>query len=391
MLPSNTTAQFDFAAFLQQFKPAIIAAWVDRLHTQSGGQYAQRPLAELISTVTEAFESNYQVLVHDNYIPVDQFIAKITRLRLAAGFSLAAVQQAFELFREIAIPLLAPHVTASMVRQTIVPINHCLAYTIHRFSEHFQAMHEKTIREHNLHLEQLVAERTAALIESERMATIGQITTSLSHEIRNPLSAVKMNLQILHKKLALSGNDHRRLEISLEEVMRLEGILKELLDFAKPLRIQPACCNINEVLRFAIELLDIRFEERHIRLIRLLEPNIPTVWGDAEKLEQAFINLLLNALEASEAHSTVRVFSRPSEYNCVAGVDIQIQDEGHGIQPEAVHHIFDPFFTTKSRGTGLGLTNTRRIVAAHNGIVEFTRRDGPGVSFRIWIPAARPR
>jgi signal transduction histidine kinase len=371
---------FDFATFLQGCKKAVIEEWVDRLHIQS--QYSQRSREELLGTVSEAYDSNYHVLVHNDFAPIDRFIEKITRLRLSSGFSLSGVQNAFELFREIIIPMLA----REKAYKAIVPLNHCLAYTIHRFSDHFQAMHEKTILEHNLRLENQVRERTAALIESERLATIGKITTSLSHEIRNPLSAVKMNLQILIKNLHLNGNDHRRLEISLGEVIRLEGILEELLDFAKPIQIRYTLCNINAVLAAAIELLEIRFEEKQICLSTSFDPFIPRVFADREKLRQAFINLLLNALEASEPPGKVTVASRYADDGDAPFIELRFLDEGQGIPLELLGQIFEPFYSTKSRGTGLGLTNTRRIIAAHGGKVEAGIQDAPGAAFTIYLP-----
>jgi signal transduction histidine kinase len=385
--PMHPITPFDFGIFLDACRKTVIEAWVNRLHTQADSQYARRPREELLGTVTEAFDANYQVLVHKNYAPIDHFIRKITRLRLSAGFSLSGVQNAFELFREIVLLLMARDLSAQMIDQFITPLNHCLAYTIHRFSDYFQEMHEKTIREHNLHLEELVRDRTAALIESERMATIGQITTSLSHEIRNPLSAVKMNLQILRKNLDLSGNDQRRLEISLGEVVRLEGILKELLDFAKPLRIQHSPCDVNQILAAAIELLEIKFEEKGIRILKSFDPHIPMIAADREKLGQALINLLLNALEASDSPTMVQVTSRYAGHPHNPAIDVCIKDQGHGIPRDLLCHIFEPFFSTKSRGTGLGLTNTRRIITAHGGTVEASIREAPGVSFNVRLPA----
>lgn len=381
---------FDFAPFLERHRDAIIAEWVDRLHTRSGSQYAQRPKEEIIGTVTEAFDADFHVLAHGDYGPMDRFIEKITRIRLAAGFSLSGVQKAFELFREVVLPLLARELPKDMFGASIAPINHCLAYTIHRFSDYFQEMHEKTIREHNLRLEEQVRVRTAELIEAERMATIGQITASLSHELRNPLSAVKLNLQILKKNLHLAGNDQRRLEISAKEVMRLERILLELLDFAKPLKVQGADCDINRVLSSAVELLELKFKEKGVVLLYFADPDIPSIWADAEKLAQAVINLLLNALEASRPRGRVWVTSR-----CPAGetdaVHICIEDEGPGVNGEDIEKIFEPFFTSKTKGTGLGLTNVRRIVEAHGGRVEVSPGKFGGAFFDIRLPVKAGR
>ena len=504
---------FNFAPFLTRYREAIIEEWVHRLHTQSGSQYAARPVEELYGTVTEAYEADYQVLVHDDFRAMDQFIEKITRLRLTAGFPLSQVQNAFELFREVAVPLLAKEFSGQQFFKSIPPINRCLAYTIRRFSDYFQEMHEKTIRENNLQLEKQVQVRTAELIESEkkyktlveeisdgyfvvqnekivfanrafaeihscltedmigksiysfiapesiqkirtiysrsfqneqapkayeymrqtldgrsfpteilarladyenrpsilgicrditervkmeqrvreaeRMATIGQITASLSHEIRNPLSAVKINLQILRKNLHLDGNDKRRLEISEQEVMRLERILLELLDFAKPLKLFRTACDINRALSSAVELLEPKFKQKDIAVVCSLEPALPFVWADGEKLGQAFINLLLNAFEASSTTSKVQVTSRrvcSEAENYILG---SIKDEGPGIDQEAFDHIFEPFFTTKTGGTGLGLTNVKRIIESHGGRIEISSGESQGVSFDVWLPVGQ--
>lgn len=504
---------FDFGPFLRRHRKTIIREWVHQLHTRSGRKYAERPEQELLETVTEAFEADYHVLVNEDFGPIDEFIEKITRIRLSAGFPLSAVQNAFELFRKIAVPLLAEDLPRDRFSASLAPLNRCLAYTIHRFSDYFQEMHEKTIREHNLQLEEQVRSRTAELIESEkkyktlveeindgyfvvqdgiivfanrafarihgcstgemigqniarfiapeyvqiietvytqnlqseaapkafeymrltrdggiypteimarlvdyenkpsvlgicrditqrvemerrvreaeRMATIGQITTSLSHEIRNPLSAVKLNLQILRKNLRLDGNDKRRLEISEQEVMRLEGILLELLDFAKPLKLRRTACDIHPIVTSAIELLELKFQQKGVGVFYTFDPALPAVWADGEKLGQAFINLLLNAFEASSKGAKVWVDCRGSAGHSEEGVHVRIRDEGPGIGSEVLDHIFEPFFTTKTSGTGLGLTNVKRIVEAHGGRVEFSCTGANGSAFDIWLPARR--
>ncbi|HLD30244.1 MAG TPA: PAS domain S-box protein, partial [bacterium] len=345
---------FSLFDFREKYRAKIIHEWVDRLSTQVGEQYARRPRKELYGTCTGAFEANFQLLLHDDYGPIDLFIGKITRLRLGSGFLLSDVQKAFELYRTIAIPLLARDCTHEEFLEQVTKVNHCLSYTTHRFSDHFQKMHEERILEQNRLLEEKVRTRTRELRQSqlkykglveeitdgyfviqkelivfanqaycqmhgctleevlgrkfslfvapddrkkvltiyrrsltkkpmmprsfeylrltkdgktfpteilaknthyenrlssigicrditqrlqmeqrvreaERMAYIGQITTSLSHEIRNPLSAVKMNLQILQNHPKLRGNDARRIDISVREVMRLERILSQLL------------------------------------------------------------------------------------------------------------------------------------------------------------------
>ena len=501
---------FSLAEFHERNRSDVIEEWARRLQTEVSEQYTQRPREELQVTVSEAFDADYHVIVHNDFSYIDKFIDKITRMRLRAGFRLSDVQKAFELYRSIVVPLLAKEANIDEFRKSISKINLCLAYTIHRFSDLFQKMHEEKILEHNRMLEEEVRMRTAELRESqlkyktlveeitdgyfvvqdetivfanqafcqmhdcplneilgkkiyhfiapesrehirkiylkslqkrgiprileymrltksgksfateilaknthydnklssigicrditerikmeqrvreaERMAYIGQITTSLSHEIRNPLSAVKMNLQILKKNLHLQGNNSRRMDISITEVMRLEGILKELLDFAKPLQLKHDSIQVNEILESSVELLDMKSREEEISIIKNLDPQMPRFSADGEKLQQAFINLILNAMEASDKNGKVWVQTLFRTEDNQPMAHIIVRDEGDGLSEELLSEIFRPFFTTKTRGTGLGLTNVNRIVEAHHGWLKTQNLQPRGASFQIILP-----
>jgi PAS domain S-box-containing protein len=499
--------------FHRRNRKKIIEEWVARLGSEVGKRYPERPREELFSTCSEAFEANHHVLVYNDFTYINRFIDKITQMRLEAGFPLSDVQMAFELYRIIVFSLLARETTMDEFCECITGVNNCLAYTIHRFSDHFQNMHEKKILEHNLRLEEEVRARTSELKESElkyktlveeindgyfviqdevvvfanqaycqmhgyaldevlgknykifvdpesrkmvsdiynkslvkkstprsfeyyrltkegksflteilakttryenrlsnigicrditervkmeqrvreaeRMAYIGQITTSLSHEIRNPLSAVKMNLQILKKNPQLRGNDKRRIDISVKEFIRLERILEELLDFARPLRLKFQPSNVNGILSSCVELLEMKFKEKGLSVVTSLEPGMPDLQADGEKLGQAFINLLLNAVEASEQGGEISVESLYYRDGPDSRVDVIIDDEGCGISKEYIADIFKPFVTTKSKGTGLGLTNVKRIVEAHGGSAEVKNHHPQGVSFRLGFPIGK--
>ncbi len=503
---------FSLSDFFNSKRDEIITRWVELLMTDVGEQYADRPREELIGTVSKAYDAEVDVLVSNNYEKINDFITEITRLRLEAGFLLSDVQKAFELFRRLAIDLLIKETTLADFSDSVVRMNDCLNYTIHRFSDYFQGMHEKKILEHNRLLEEEIQARTAELVESElnyktlveeindgyfvvqnkvivfanqafckmhgyhlqavlggkfsdfvapedrekvvgiykkglgertsprtfeylrltkrnetfpteiqskvtqydksisrigicrditnrvrlekkmreseRMAYIGQITTSLSHEIRNPLSAVKMNLQILKKNPQIRGNDQRRIDISAKEVNRLEHILEDVLDFAKPLQIKTGWVEINTIVSASLELLDMKFAEAGMDIVTDLEPNLPKIQADGEKLVQAFINILLNALEASGFGSKIEIQTdfRPHHGKAVS---VTIADEGHGITKPHASEIFKPFFTTKSSGTGLGLSNAHRIIEAHGGQIDVENRQNSGSFFRIALPVKK--
>lgn len=225
----------------------------------------------------------------------------------------------------------------------------------------------------------------AKVREAERMAYIGRITTSLSHEIRNPLSAMKMNLQILQRNLNLQGNDRRRLDISLREMQRLEGILEQLLDFAKPLRLHRAPCDLNRFLPSCVELLESRFDERHLSIHLQLDPAMPQISADPNKLRRAILNLLINAVEASGPRDHIHVISRSDTGESPRRVEFAVANPAV-IPDEVLPDIFKPFFTTKLEGTGLGLTNVKRVVQAHGGTVTVETDPKGGTVFRVRLP-----
>ncbi len=220
--------------------------------------------------------------------------------------------------------------------------------------------------------------------ESERMADIGRMAASLSHEIRNPLSAVQMNLQILKKNPRLHGNDQRRIDISVREVKRLEEILQEQLDFAKPIRLIFNKESLNSVLLTSIELLETKIEAKEIILETDLDSSMPSTLIDGRLLAQALLNLLLNAVDVSSPGSKIRLRSRYDKDE-QQGI-IMVTDEGPGIPEDTISEIYKPFFTTKVKGTGLGLSNVQRIVRAHGGTVLVKNCVPTGSCFILQIP-----
>lgn len=220
----------------------------------------------------------------------------------------------------------------------------------------------------------------------ERMAYIGQITASLSHEIRNPLSSIKMNLQILGQNNRFAGNDEKRLQITQTEIQRLETILQQLLDFAKPVSLVFGDVDVNEVVQFCVSLLNVKF--RKIRAVCRLDlaPTLPVVMADKAKIEQVVINLLLNALDSIRPAGNVFVRTGVQTQNRKTFVSIRVSDDGDGIPAELIPHIFEPFYTTKMKGTGLGLANVRQMVQAHDGFVHVNAGKTCGTVFDVCLP-----
>lgn len=507
---SMTFGPFSWDTFLDRHRDRILSEWRQRLHEQVSPRYSRRPIEELAQTTSDACDAFCKVLADNDYSPINRFISEITRIRLEAGFPLADVQKAFELFREILIPILVANSPKPLLCQNIEAVNQGLAYTIHRFSSHFQKMHETYLKDYARRLEKDVAARTAELKESEqqyrrlveeiqdgylvlskerieyvnpafcklhgvtpdqalqqsfltfvaeenrdrvkqivacdtvdgkepdafeylrrtrdgtclpteinfkpswfkgqahhlcivrditrrvemekksrkmeRMAYIGHLTASLSHEIRNPLSSVKMNLQILGKNQVFTGNDKRRLAISEREIHRLENILQQLLDFAKPMALDLKKTDLNQVIHRCTELLEVKLTQQNTCCTIQTDNTLPRILADRSKLEQLVINLLLNALDSvgDAGHIIVTSFLRKTGTDLFAV--IRIQDDGKGIARESLPYIFEPFFTTKTIGTGLGLANVRQIAAAHQGRVAVKNIQPHGTAFEVLLP-----
>lgn len=495
--------------WLHDHRYDFIEEWVDRVQRASSS-YRQRPRAELFGTVTEAFEANLEALISGRLSRIERFIDYITKKRLEAGFPLSDVQRAFELFRYILVRRLKSQGLQDLLSKSMEPVNACLSYTIHRFSDHFQDMHQKAILQHAQNLEKEIGIRTAELAaserryktlveeihdgylvikdqcivfanrsfclmhgadldeilgkpfldfvapdcrdrvrsayedsfgsrptighleytrlgcppddaateikarvvdlgtgpmmigicrdisarvameakvrENERMAYVGHLTASLSHEIRNPLSAVKMNLQILFRKLDLDGFDLRRLEITVNEVSRLEDILRQLLDCARPLNVVRAAVDLSGLTRGCVELMEPEAAVKAVEIVQDHPRELPLAHVDAGKMEQAMINLLLNAIQASPAGGVVTIWSKSTRGKHRRCVELGVRDEGPGIDPKLRRHLFTPFYTSKTKGTGLGLSNVKRIVEAHGGEVLVRSRRGRGATFLLRVP-----
>ena len=226
----------------------------------------------------------------------------------------------------------------------------------------------------------------AKVREHERLAYLGQLTASLSHEIRNPLSAIKMNMQILSRKLELDGFDQRRLDITAQEVMRLELIMRQLLDTVRPLRPDPAPVDLNGLAKTCLELLEPRLAESGVQASLRQAPNLPRVTGDAASLQQALQNLLLNAIEASPPGGQIALWTRKGRAQGRAFLEIGVRDQGPGVARADLTQLFKPFFTRKRLGTGLGLVNVKRITEAHGGEVVVQGRPGRGATFAMRLP-----
>lgn len=243
--------------------------------------------------------------------------------------------------------------------------------------------------------EQLARKRAQA---AERLAEIGSMTGGLAHEIKNPLSTIGLNAQLLSESiedLNIDESDRlrlvRRIEALRRETERLRGILEDFLEYAGELRLTIVPKQINTVIEEITDFFSPMAEGASVRLRIELDPTNPRVPVDADHLKQALLNLMLNALHAME-----HIKSAPKELiiKCTQVDDdeegrvlrIHVIDTGPGIDDATRARIFHPYFTTKSGGTGLGLPTARRIIEAHHGRLELHTVEGKGSDFQITLP-----
>ena len=250
------------------------------------------------------------------------------------------------------------------------------------------AMQEE-LKSYSENLEQKVIEKTEALLQLERhkfnlekLAATGQLVAQLVHELRNPLSSIKMGLTSVRKRAVLEKANARIIEIAIRETVHLELMMKELLAFARPEALQFNPCQINDVLNETLATLNQQLNSAGCELTREFKP-LPDIPIDRNRMQQVFTNLIMNAQQAAD--NDRRLVIRTG-VQADGSVFTDIQDFGRGIPSDQIEHIFDPFFSRKEGGTGLGLTVVKTIVEAHGGTVAAESEPGQGTTFRISIP-----
>jgi signal transduction histidine kinase len=225
------------------------------------------------------------------------------------------------------------------------------------------------------------------LVEAERLATAGKMAAAFAHDIRNPLSSIKMMVQLLRKRVQSGEENQKYIRLIIEEIDRLNAIVKSMMDFARPMELNLQTGDVNSTLLEVFNLMEAKLSHHRITLIKQLSNEIPLIMLDADKLKQVFMNVILNAVQSMPNGGELTIATKLSEQrNSEFRILVEISDTGVGIPPENLSRLFEPFFTTKAEGTGLGLTNARRIIQQHGGDIEVQSKVGEGTRVIMSLP-----
>ena len=232
------------------------------------------------------------------------------------------------------------------------------------------------------------------IIESEKMVTLGQLAASLAQEIGAPLTAIGIVIENLRKSGHQKSRDRKQLDTGAQQLERIARLTRGLVNLAKPSELKLSQVRLEEIIEGALELLEPSLRRAGVHVDVKTGSSLPEIWGDAGQLQQVFLNLLMNAERALEPqdggriHLTVQVRRGfPIEGRPLRTVlEIEVSDDGPGIDPADIPFIFTPFFS-RSGGSGLGLPLTRQIIHAHGGTIEAQSTPGEGATFTILIPA----
>lgn len=226
------------------------------------------------------------------------------------------------------------------------------------------------------------------LNHAERLAGLGKMVASVSHEIKNPLGIVRSTAEILNKRLQklAPGNNHLA-QIIIDETTRLDGIVREFLDFARPQKLNEDFAFVSDVVKKSLAFMGPEFDKQKIIVHDSTDVNAPQIRIDSNQLYQAFLNLLVNAIQAMPKGGELFVESYVDAR--LKKQYVLISDTGEGMSEEVLGQIFNPFFTKKNRGTGLGLAIVKNIIEAHEGTITVISEEGNGARFLIELPNER--
>jgi signal transduction histidine kinase len=239
----------------------------------------------------------------------------------------------------------------------------------------------------NARLYQAMLATQEQLRQSERLAALGSMSAGLAHEIRNPLHTMHLLAYAMQQDCPPSSTLAADLQVIQSEIGRLTLLVEQFLDFARPKQPQVSLQKLPEIMEEALLLLRAEARQRSIRIYKTWPGDLPVVEVDGAQIKQVFLNILLNALQATPPHGAIEVRLHAGHESVIA----EIHDQGEGMAAEVRAQLFTPFFTTKPKGVGLGLSISQRIIEGHRGAIRVTSQPGLGTLVRIELPLRAER
>jgi signal transduction histidine kinase len=221
------------------------------------------------------------------------------------------------------------------------------------------------------------------LVQSEKLAAVGQLAAGIAHEIRNPLTGIKMIVQLLRGRFQEDESGRESIQAVLDEINRLEIVISGLLDFARPTELSLKPVDVTDVINDVLKLMEADLRHRKIELVKCMDETLPEVMLDTNRMKQVFMNVILNSMQAIPEDGKITIKCHYEEETHT--VQVVISDTGTGMSQEILAQAFEPFFSTKSGGTGLGLANVKKIMEQHGGGIKVESEEGQGTKVVISI------
>jgi len=216
-----------------------------------------------------------------------------------------------------------------------------------------------------------------------KLAAIGRLMSGVAHEVKNPLNAMVLQLEVLKARLGEDGEKvQSQVRILEEEIRRLDRVVKTFLDFTRPVEIHPVTTEVEPLVQEVFALAEPQAKSNKVQLIFAGDGATPSLRVDRDLIKQALLNLVLNGCEAMPQGGVLTV----TPHTLANAVELEIRDTGVGIPPAAQKRIFSLFYSTKPGGTGVGLAMAFRVMQLHNGTIEFTSEINRGTTFRVTLP-----
>ena len=239
-------------------------------------------------------------------------------------------------------------------------------------------------------LEKEVEARTKEIADTRSLTVMGRMASMIAHDLRNALSTIKMNLQILNRKHdTVDDPEHEHCQIGLDQVRYMEEFLSDMLSFARPEKLQSDWNDVNQIVEEALSAVSHSIEEHSIVVFHEMEPGLPKAWCDHFKILAVLRNVIDNAINALPDGGSLTISTRLQMQSPDPALWIEISDNGRGIEADILPDVMQPFFTTRTKGTGLGLAIVKGIIDRHGGNINITSKSGQGTQVSFTLPTVK--